>query len=64
MPMPIIRTSRDEDIEAIAAIYAVQVREGTGTFETDPPSVIERPNPKPDRLLGAGDATPPQSERA
>lgn len=33
-----IRPSRDEDVAAIAAIYAHHVLNGTGTFETDPPS--------------------------
>lgn len=33
-----IRPSRDDDVAAIAAIYAHHVRNGTGTFETDPPS--------------------------
>ncbi len=33
-----IRPSRDEDVAAIAAIYAHHVLNGTGTFETEPPS--------------------------
>lgn len=33
-----IRPSRDADVPAIAAIYAHHVLNGTGTFETDPPS--------------------------
>ncbi|MBO9515131.1 MAG: N-acetyltransferase [Variovorax sp.] len=36
-----IRPSRDEDLDAIAAIYAHHVLHGTGTFETEPPSVAE-----------------------
>ncbi|MBO9648918.1 MAG: N-acetyltransferase [Variovorax sp.] len=36
-----IRPSRDEDIEAITAIYAHHVLNGTGTFETDPPSAAD-----------------------
>ncbi|KAF1046074.1 GNAT family N-acetyltransferase [Xylophilus sp.] len=36
--MPIIRPSRDEDVAAIAAIYAHHVLHGTGTFEIEPPS--------------------------
>ena len=36
-----IRPSRDEDVEAITAIYAHHVLHGTGTFETDPPSAAE-----------------------
>lgn len=35
--MSIIRPSRDEDVDAIAAIYAHHVLHGTGTFETTPP---------------------------
>jgi len=35
--MPLIRPSRDEDIPAIAAIYAHHVLHSTGTFETEPP---------------------------
>ncbi|MGI4778574.1 MAG: GNAT family N-acetyltransferase [Janthinobacterium lividum] len=38
--MPLnIRPSRDEDIPAIAAIYAHHVLHGTGTFETEAPTV-------------------------
>ncbi|HOS87136.1 MAG TPA: N-acetyltransferase family protein [Burkholderiaceae bacterium] len=37
--MPTIRPSRDDDIDAIALIYAHHVLHGTGTFEVDPPSV-------------------------
>ena len=33
-----IRPSRDEDIAAVTAIYAHHVLNGTGTFETSPPS--------------------------
>lgn len=36
--MPIIRPSRDDDVEAITAIYRHHVLHGTGTFEIDPPS--------------------------
>ncbi len=36
--MPIIRSSRPEDIPAITAIYAHHVLVGTGTFELEPPS--------------------------
>jgi phosphinothricin acetyltransferase len=35
--MPLIRPSRDEDLNAITAIYAHHVLHGTGTFEIDPP---------------------------
>lgn len=37
--MPIVRPSRDTDIEAIARIYGHHVLHGTGTFETTPPTV-------------------------
>ncbi|WP_431273719.1 N-acetyltransferase family protein [Variovorax ureilyticus] len=36
-----IRPSRDQDIEAITAIYAHHVLHGTGTFETEPPSAAD-----------------------
>ena len=36
--MTTIRPSRDEDVAAIAAIYAHHVLHGTGTFETAPPT--------------------------
>ena len=36
--MSIVRPSRSDDIAAITAIYAHHVREGTGTFEIDPPT--------------------------
>lgn len=39
--MPLIRRSREGDIEAITAIYAHHVQHGTGTFEIDAPSVAE-----------------------
>jgi L-amino acid N-acyltransferase YncA len=39
--MPLIRPSRDEDIPAITAIYGHHVLHGTGTFETEPPSVAD-----------------------
>lgn len=39
--MPLIRPSRDEDLAAIAAIYAHHVLHGTGTFEIDPPGEAE-----------------------
>ncbi len=39
--MPLIRRSREGDIEAITAIYAHHVRHGTGTFEIDAPSAAE-----------------------
>jgi L-amino acid N-acyltransferase YncA len=36
--MPTIRPSSDQDIPAITAIYAHHVLNGTGTFETTPPT--------------------------
>ena len=39
--MPLIRPSRDEDIDAIARIYGHHVLHGTGTFETTPPSAAD-----------------------
>lgn len=36
-----VRASRDDDLDAIAAIYAHHVRHGTASFETEPPSVEE-----------------------
>ncbi len=39
--MTTIRPSREDDIPAIAAIYARHVLHGTGTFETEPPSPAE-----------------------
>ena len=39
--MPLIRSSRDEDVPAIATIYAYHVLHGTGTFETEPPSASD-----------------------
>ncbi|WP_439517291.1 GNAT family N-acetyltransferase [Hydrogenophaga sp.] len=36
--MPLIRPSRDEDLDAITRIYGHHVLHGTGTFETTPPS--------------------------
>jgi phosphinothricin acetyltransferase len=37
--MPLIRTSREDDLPAITALYAHHVLHGTGTFETEPPSI-------------------------
>jgi phosphinothricin acetyltransferase len=40
--MPVeIRPSRDEDVPAIAAIYAHRVPHGTASFEIDPPAEDE-----------------------
>lgn len=39
--MPLIRPSRDEDLDAITRIYGHHVLHGTGTFETTPPSLVD-----------------------
>ena len=39
--MPLIRPSRDEDLDAITRIYGHHVLHGTGTFETTPPSLAD-----------------------
>ncbi len=39
--MPLIRPSRDEDLDAITHIYGHHVLHGTGTFETTPPSLAD-----------------------
>ena len=39
--MPLIRPSSDADLIAITAIYAHHVLHGTGSFETEPPSVAD-----------------------
>jgi L-amino acid N-acyltransferase YncA len=36
-----IRDSRDDDLNAIQKIYAHHVRHGTGSFEIDPPDLVE-----------------------
>lgn len=53
LPMPLIRPSRDEDIAAIAAIYAHHVLHGTGTFETTPPTEADMAARRAD-VLGRG----------
>lgn len=39
--MPLIRPSRNEDLPAITALYAHHVLQGTGTFETEPPTLAD-----------------------
>lgn len=39
--MPLIRPSRDDDLDAITRIYSHHVLHGTGTFETTPPSLAD-----------------------
>jgi phosphinothricin acetyltransferase len=51
--MPQIRPSRDEDVAAIAAIYAHHVLHGTGTFETTPPTPEDMAARRAD-VLGKG----------
>ncbi len=39
--MAVLRSSSEDDVAAIAAIYAHHVLHGTGSFETEPPEVEE-----------------------
>jgi phosphinothricin acetyltransferase len=48
--MPLIRPSRDEDLEAIARIYGHHVLHGTCTFETTPPTVADMTTRRADVL--------------
>lgn len=48
--MPIIRSSQSSDIDAITAIYAHHVLNGTGTFEIEAPSVDEMQKRRADVL--------------
>ncbi|WP_341902473.1 N-acetyltransferase family protein [Polaromonas sp. YR568] len=48
--MPLIRPSQDQDIPAVTAIYAHHVLNGTGTFETEPPSAADMTNRRADVL--------------
>lgn len=48
--MPLIRPSQDRDLAAITAIYAHHVLHGTGTFETEPPSLEDMSNRRSDVL--------------
>jgi len=48
--MPLIRPSRDEDIDAIARIYGHHVLHGTGTFETTPPTAADMATRRADVL--------------
>ncbi|MBC7704052.1 MAG: N-acetyltransferase [Rhodoferax sp.] len=49
--MPLIRPSRQGDIDPITAIYAHHVQHGTGTFEIDAPSATEMATRQADILL-------------
>ena len=48
--MPLIRPSADADLPAITAIYAHHVLYGTGSFETEPPSVADMTTRRADVL--------------
>ena len=48
--MPLIRPSSDADLPAITAIYAYHVLHGTGSFETEPPSVADMTTRRSDVL--------------
>jgi phosphinothricin acetyltransferase len=49
-PMPTIRPSRDDDLDAITHIYGHHVLHGTGTFETTPPSLADMTTRRADVL--------------
>lgn len=48
--MPLIRPSRNEDIDAITRVYGHHVLHGTGTFETTPPTVADMTTRRADVL--------------
>ncbi len=48
--MPLIRPSQDQDLAAITAIYGHHVLHGTGTFETEPPSLADMTTRRADVL--------------
>ena len=49
MPLS-LRDARDTDLAAITAIYAHHVLHGTGTFETEPPSLADMTQRRADVL--------------
>jgi L-amino acid N-acyltransferase YncA len=49
-PMPLIRPSQSTDLAAITAIYGHHVLHGTGTFETEPPSLADMTHRRADVL--------------
>jgi L-amino acid N-acyltransferase YncA len=51
--MPLIRPSREDDLDAITRIYGHHVLYGTGTFETTPPSAADMAVRRAD-VLGKG----------
>ncbi len=50
VPMNLIRPSLSQDLAAITAIYAHHVLHGTGTFETDPPTLEDMTTRRADVL--------------
>jgi phosphinothricin acetyltransferase len=48
--MPIIRPSQSRDIVQITSIYAHHVLKGTGTFEIDPPNILDMTQRRDDVL--------------
>jgi phosphinothricin acetyltransferase len=50
---PVLRAATLADAGAVAAIYAPHVLEGTGTFETEPPTAAEMAA-RMERVLGRG----------
>jgi L-amino acid N-acyltransferase YncA len=40
-PRPVVRAASREDVPAVREIYALEVTEGTASFELEPPSVAE-----------------------
>ena len=48
--MPLIRPSHEQDLAAITRIYAHHVLNGTGTFETTPPSEADMTTRRADVL--------------
>jgi phosphinothricin acetyltransferase len=41
MPKPAVRSCTRDDLAAVQKIYALEVREGTASFELEPPSLAE-----------------------
>jgi phosphinothricin acetyltransferase len=41
MPKPAVRSCTRDDLAAVQGIYALEVREGTASFELEPPSLAE-----------------------
>jgi L-amino acid N-acyltransferase YncA len=40
-PPPLVRDCREHDLEAVREIYALEVLQGTASFELEPPDLIE-----------------------